>query len=494
MKIVIKTIFRILAVVATLCVVALVAGKFWVIPASIRQRVRRAVGEYWNGRVEIGRVDFAYTGPLTLKDVRLLGPNSKEWLRIDNLTATLRDWPGSMIPLGGTGEHPVLTDLEVRRPVVRAHFIDGKCEVPARELPGEAGELLEKYVDLSSVKITGGRVVYVDRAGQKDGLKEMSLTLQRSGGEVRVLASGRGAGGTFRLAGPLAQKADGTYELRNWSLEAPGGTLSDNLRATVEVRRDERRLIVRDVSAGVGGGRVDGNVILTLDLQKGVSYVGQVRAEGVSMSRFARKFAVSKPPTRGRLEGEVFFSGRNADLYAIGGGGWVFMNDSDVSNFALFGEVWEFAGLGKIEPLRRSDLLARFRLTGPVMVIQKARLTNSLAAFDAQPGGKIDLYNRRLDMYVIAAALNEIRRVLDLLPIPFLKSTTSFTEKLMRLRIKGRWSDPPGKLIRKEPLKDLQEGFAVFVQQSVRSGGQISRQAVEPLKKMFESLTTKPAK
>ncbi len=491
MKTLFKIICRILTVLVVLAAVAALVGKFWIFPDVICDSVRTGIGDYWDGKVEIRRVDFAYTGPLDIRGLKLIDRDGNVWMEIDNITATLSNWPISITGLGGSDKSTVLTGLKVERPVVRARFVDGRCDVPLKQFPPETGNMLDKYVDLESLEIRDAKVACVDRFGESMELEDGTFIIKSRGQKLHAIIGGSGAGVAFRLYGSAAPYKD-AYKLSDWSFEGPRGKLSEDLFAIAAVRRDNLGLVLNKIRGGFCGGWIDGRLTLEVDMESGIRYSGNFSGDGVKIAEFAKKVAIKNPPTRGTLEGRAHFTGQNADLNALAGWGWVFMDDSDASNFALVGDVWKFTGLGEPKALRRSDVLARFKLKGPVVIIQKARLTNPLAAFDIQPGGRIDLYNRRIDMYVVAAAISKTRGVLDLLPIPFIRPTTSFTEKLMRLRIKGHWSEPLAKLIHKEPLKDLQEGLADFLRQSAESGGQITSGVVTPLRKLFDPPATQP--
>ncbi len=80
-------------------------------------------------------------------------------------------------------------------------------------------------------------------------------------------------------------------------------------------------------------------------------------------------------------------------------------------------------------------------------------------------------------MYVRAVPLEKVESIIRQLPI--LDIFFNLKDKLTRLYIKGKWSDPPTKLITKRPIEDIKEGTVGFLQDVVKNGGQISQAMLE---------------
>jgi hypothetical protein len=117
-------------------------------------------------------------------------------------------------------------------------------------------------------------------------------------------------------------------------------------------------------------------------------------------------------------------------------------------------------------------------------------LSNRFSAIEAEPGGRINLRNEQIDLYVVAAPLKTIDRIAA--GIPVVKWFASFKNKLIRLRLKGQWSEPATKLIKKQPLKDIKEGTIDFISSVVDSGGQFTEKLLTGFGLVFETGNGKP--
>jgi hypothetical protein len=61
---------------------------------------------------------------------------------------------------------------------------------------------------------------------------------------------------------------------------------------------------------------------------------------------------------------------------------------------------------------------------------------------------------------------------------------SNIKDKFIRLRVKGKRTDPPIKLIKKEPIKDIKDATIGFFQDAIDNVGQIKKQ----VKKSYRSL------
>ncbi len=132
---------RVLCGAAILFAAIAAATKYLVAPALVRSQAQQALGDYWDGTVEIGQVEFDFTGPVLLRNIVLKDTAGRTWATLNNLTARLDNWPGL---------HPVLADLDGNTLEVRAHFIDGKCRPPLRTPPSPAQV---QHIDSLTVRI-----------------------------------------------------------------------------------------------------------------------------------------------------------------------------------------------------------------------------------------------------------------------------------------------------------------------------------------------------
>ena len=123
------------------------------------------------------------------------------------------------------------------------------------------------------------------------------------------------------------------------------------------------------------------------------------------------------------------------------------------------------------------------------MTIERGHLSNRFSAIEAEPGGTINLKNKEIDLYVVAAPLKNLDKFAG--DVPIIKWFESFKDKLVRLRLKGQWSDPAIKLIKKQPLKDIKEGTIDFIASVVDGGGQFTENLLKGLGLTFDETNGK---
>ena len=101
-----KRLCRILVVLSVLLFCLAAAGKFWIVPAVVRSRVRASLPDYWDGGVEIEEIQFSYTGPTYIRRIDLRDAAGRLWGRAGVVKLILRNWPGV---------HPVLEKIEIEQ-------------------------------------------------------------------------------------------------------------------------------------------------------------------------------------------------------------------------------------------------------------------------------------------------------------------------------------------------------------------------------------------
>ena len=141
-------------VVVVLLAAAAAAAKAWLIPRVIRRQAAARLAERWRGRIEIGRIDFRYFGPLRFGDIAVYDEADRPCLHVDSAVLSLDDWPST---------HPVLAGVEVGEVSVHLYFQDGRLllpVVPAEEEDGDAS--WQQYVRLRRLNVGKLRVTTVD--------------------------------------------------------------------------------------------------------------------------------------------------------------------------------------------------------------------------------------------------------------------------------------------------------------------------------------------
>jgi hypothetical protein len=470
---------------------------------------------------------------LRLENLSIFDSNGVEWFSAKNAQLTLANWPG---------RKPAVTQIELEGPKLRAVTVEGgRFRIPAwlpdgRAIDPNAGpsslqRLAVRDATIAVEDANGPKVVFdklwVDairqaedsyditagRRGPDDsnavavkGLVDpassqvtLSLKADYSAGKQETAIAFAAMGmpqcavegrlvADLALVGhlnkPLELQADGSAKLDGCTLFFREGTLADKLTATAKF--GGRRLDIEQFDAALCKGRVSGYFHADVNENQRMEFRGRVLAVNVNFPEFHSVLAAQEQKaTMGTFTASYDFSGQRNGTRTLNGEGLIFCDDADVSVLPAIPQIFASAGLSQYELLRMSDAEASFKTSGSVVTIERGHISNNFAAIEFEPGGTIDLHARQIDGYVVAAPLSQIAGALEGLPI--INIFARMKDKLMRLRVKGNWADPPGKLITKEPVKDLKESTVGFIQDVVKGGGQFGRGMLDKLGGLFKT-------
>ena len=163
----------------------------------------------------------------------------------------------------------------------------------------------------------------------------------------------------------------------------------------------------------------------------------------------------------------------------------VILNDTGMGAFPITPKIFEFIGLGVGQGKPSADAVMIFSITGPVITIGKARVSSPIGAVKAEPGGTVNAQTGQLDFHVVAAPLEKVEKIIK--SVPAAEYIVNLKDKLARLHIKGHWSEPPEKLISKEPLTDIKDATVGFIQNVTANQGQIPQETFDEFEKLFET-------
>lgn len=518
-------------VLAVLLIV--VAAKAWIVPHIIRYKVEQGLSEFSEGPVTIEHVTMKGWQHVVLEQIRFFDKDEREWLVAEEIRAVLASRPGRW---------PAVTRIEVERPTLRAAVADGgKFSVPARRPKRKAEDPNAGPSSLQRLAIRDATVAVEDANGPKVVFDKLWLDAARQTEDSYEITAGRrGADdsnavavqGRVSLASrnvtlslktdhtvgkqetaialaalgirqyavegrliadlaivghlnkPLELQADGSAKLEESTLFYKDGTLANKLTATAKF--GGRRLDIEQFDAALCGGRASGNFRADVNEASRMEFRGHVLAANVNFPEFASVLtAKAGKATGGTFTASYDFTGQRNGTRAFNGEGLMFFDDADVSVLPAIPQIFAAAGLSQYEPLRTSDAEASFTTSGSVVTIKSGHIANNFAAIEFEPGGTIDLHAKQIDGYVVAAPLSQIAGAVESLPI--IKIFARIKDKLMRLHVKGNWTDPPGKLITKEPIEDLKESTVGFLQDVLKSGGQFGRGMLDRLGGLFKT-------
>ena len=518
------------AVVAAIVVIAVIA-EAWIVPGLVRSKLIQRLSQLNESRVHIGAIRAGYTGPLKIHNLQLYEPNGLKWLDAESISATLANWPG---------RKPTLTDLEIDR--LALQLTPARLNSLARLLHtvGQRAEP-DKKKNLDRLTVTDAAVAIVSAEGYSTVYDNLTFIVRRNNDFYSILlnwlgpqtselliAKGRVNAETLeadislslshsfrrtetavlfstlalprlsadgrltadlKIAGSLKEPAEleqtGTVRFEDWTVLAAQSAICNKLNVAARVQ--SKAFFIEDLSAAVCGGRLAGSFHAELDRLQLKQFAGRIQAENVNMIELSSVLAgpEMKKATRGTMALNYSFTGIGGDLKSIRGEGAALLDDADVSVLPLIPEVFGFLGLKNYEPLKMSDALAEFDTAGPVATIKSARIANRFAALLIEESGTVNLQTGNVDMHVVAAPLKQIDDLFRRLPI--INIFVNLKDKLTRLSVKGHWSDPPGKLIKKEPVKDIREGTVGFLKDVAATGGQFGKKVLARFETLFQN-------
>ncbi|HUU60011.1 MAG TPA: hypothetical protein VMZ50_10730 [Phycisphaerae bacterium] len=525
-----------LVIVVVLVVVLSVAAKYWIIPAVVKWQVRAQLADYWDGEASLADVEFNYSGLIHLGGFSLKDRSGREWLHVGSVTITLRDFPGT---------HPVLTGVEVRDVRAAGHVVDGKIAPPLKPFP-EGESNIGEYIDLQNVSVKpvtitiageGREYVFDDVAfslRQDSGRYAVSLTRRKEGkseildcsgtidaktleanlnvvlkhkldaAEVKDVLAALGQGDTItaecdlavnlsargNLNEPARIRPEGTIRVENGKASTPHGEAVRNLElAAILSGGDEISLKSETLRAEVCGGTIVGRFALAVSPNPGapsVRYSAHLAANNVSVPQAAFVASGKKELTSGTLQASLQVHGEGTDLGGLRGEGIVFIANADLHVMELGRQLFRTAGADPDKIDGGNSVDSAFRMQGLRAIFDKLQVGNNIMALAVEKGGWVDASTQNVDLFVVAAPLGDI-----LSKIPGVSLVSNLTKKLTGVRVRGNLNDPPEKLIRKEPVKDIAEGTMSFFRDLSAGGGKIGSGAANTLKGLFQALEKK---
>jgi hypothetical protein len=507
--------------------VVLVAA--WLIPSVMQHEVRQELTRLFEGPIHIEHVQTSYSGRIVVSGIRFDDRTKKPWLTIEQMTITLADWPSL---------HPTIDVIQIAGMDLQISTKDGKLIPPAVRWP-EPSSNEDKARGLRRLSVERAAVTLVDAQGQELVYEDVKLIVTRktdseyafelrrdagsevfvAGGDVNVQntgldvslkmkhqltkpemtlaftalnmpkASAEGQLGVdLKIEGnldqPLGFHATGNVGLNSGTVFYGERVLAHNL--TLAAQLEGRQLDVNELTTTMCEGSLKGAFHAEVQDDRFVEYRGQLQAKGVSYPELTSVLLTdANEASRGTLSGGYDFSGRFDDANSVHGKGAIFLDDVDVSILPVIPTVFQFLGLSQFTPLKTSDVEAKFDNAGPLVTIESGHVANTFAAVESEPGGTVNLSTEQVDGYIVAALLRQITGPIERLPI--IDIFANLKNKLTRLRVKGRWTDPPSKLIKKEPIKDIKDSTLGFIQDVAKTGGQFGQGILDGLGSLLKT-------
>lgn len=416
--------------------------KYWEGPKFIQKRFGKAVSSFWDGQLGFESIQFKFFDDQCLKGVTFLDNNGRQWAYADTINVALGNWPS---------RNYYLRDIDIDKLIIQLLSDTDKTTFPLKPAFSVSNPKDPNAV-LQSVNINTGSVSLISINGQKIYLGDIFL---------------------------LAKRQQGTFEIST-GINDPG-TL-DNVVFKGTLSKDYLELNNR--SGTFCNGKTKAYLRINNDKSKSSDITGNIRLEEVDMAKVSEIVGNPDRITTGTVTLEYFYSAEKMDLDTLTGHGSLFIDNADMLPIPLLTEISKIIGLKDKEMKTTSDASAIFRSNGPNLEIDQAFFTNQHEAIIVEPGGTIDLKNRTLDIYVTAIHLRQIGDFIR--KVPVVRLFARLKDKLTRLRIQGKWSDPLSKLIKKEPVKDVKEGVVDFFMQIAQTSGELSGPIRKGTKDLFE--------
>ncbi len=450
-------------------------------PLYWRWVTKQFLEEYWTGRIQIRRVEFSWDGTAVLENVSFRDDANREWVHVNRITYSLRDFPSL---------HPVLYEISIDRPQVTAYLDEGLLNLPMRTLGGLLGEeteddeadasALDDYLDVQRVFVNdiSLTVVEADSHFLRERIRPTPIRFLRN---LRFWGTASAGGDIAFRFGPQEQtRARAEFRLRLSRLVVQDlrellhqpplagaetqPLVLDGLVAPKITYHDDT-LRIPWFSARLGPGRLTGRARFHRAADSPLQFEGDLTAKDISLRRFYDAY----DPTQEVHFGRVFalvddIQGNGRDLRALQLDGAIFMDDSDLDGVHVVEDVLETMKVDLRKIRNGSDLRAIFRLRGGVLQFAQARLGNNLVAVLVEPGAAADIPTRQIHMHVLGGWLHDLGK------LPLIGWLARMTNQLTALQITGDWREPQVRIC---PVRNVSAGVEEFFREAVKTGGQL---------------------
>jgi hypothetical protein len=508
----------------------IIISYIWLIPEIIRWRIERQLSEICGGPVHVGLLRINRSGHVFLDSISIYNKSVQKWLSVEKINIALADWPSlsptvQEVRIDALNLQLLSTDRKINFPQVNLpagsndtqedfpvpKIIIKKADVsitdeqdpPIRldnltfsmngtneiyefqlnQTPSEKSQILSTYGRVNFKKENFDVSLRIDHqfTKQEMNLAFMALNVPNLSVEGRLSANLTITGSLNKLSG---FQSDGGVEFSDGVVFFQEHRLANDLTLTAQL--NGQRLDVNECAATVCGGSVKGQFHAKLKDGQFIEYQGYILAMDVNYPKFMSILEENaKEAPTGRFSGNYAFSGLYGDPNSPNGTGLILLKNIDVSILPVIPTIFKYIGLSKLEPLKTSDVEAEFFNKGPLITIKDAHISNPFAAIEFEPGGTVDLNTEQIDGHIVAAPLNQVTGLFEQLPV--IEIFANLKDKLTRLRIKGHWSDPPAKLIKKEPIEDLRDSTIGFIRDVAGTGGRFGQGMINGLGNLLKT-------
>jgi len=516
-----------------LVIVLAIMAKLWIIPSAIRKGITSEINKSWPGRVYIEELRFYFKGRITLGRLLLKDNEGRNALQLKNAKAFLPEILRLNFKVRNLGIASAEVDLypPPAKPETKSnYFLNNFAWLDRGYFAIEQLNIEDISIRLHSTK--DERAIYndlqlsvnksqdsyhillskpsaldpqifslkgVSELSTNNSEFDLSLKTLLKNKDVSIISSFLGIDsslysteGYINLTARLNQNPQepnsinlkGAIDFDNWQILRKDNLLLQNLFAKATL--DSNRCEIQDIRAAICQGTLEGSLTINNWKKRNIaSYAGRISGKEVDLPQLSKCMELPQKLSKGTLSFEYSVIGDTNDLKKLAGEGVVFINDSDLYQLPVISQVFNSVGLKADDFQKATDAMVLFRNNGSVVTIDKGQVANRFWAIRVEPDGAVDVQNKTVDMHVVVIPLGQIEDIVR--KLPFAELFGKLKDKLTRLKVKGKWSDPASKLVTKEPLTDVKEATVGFIRDVVDTGGQITEKMRKPFKEMLDN-------
>ncbi|AQT68044.1 putative protein involved in outer membrane biogenesis [Anaerohalosphaera lusitana] len=513
-------------ITAVIVVLVIILVKYVAGPEIVRSKAAGEIGKMWGGPVRVEGVTFNYTEPILVENIVLSDEQGREWVALRGITVELEG-----LLRGKTGIRGVEVDE-----LVGDVYVDGRQVNAPLKPGGEEKKEKAKPARIDHVRIKDGELRLHTEKGDEAFYDDLSLMAERTAdryeinfeqkrtemGDYALVKGTAGLGGDspdvdlrwegeraltpveaelllglfevdwvetveggakwgFDLRGKIAELEkgliEGRGEIKDLRLVGREDVLIDGGSFIIEGNND--RFEIRDGKANFCCGSLDYNGYVRPGGEHFAEHGGVVKLTNLDLKQLGANVPNVREFSQGSGNFRCEYSMQGGAMETLSGDGALMLEDADLGSMPIISAIFKTLGLGSFDPLASADVATQFTAEGPVLTFQKGQVGSSLAAVNMQEGGTINMQTKHMDFYVVGTVLGEVEDFFGKLPIAEL-----FVEakgKLTRLRVEGKWTDPPMELISKQPLEDVGEATLGFFKGVLDTGGDLGKGVLDVL-------------
>lgn len=468
-----KRILHVLIILGLMGFAGFVTLRYWIGPNIAQDIATDFIQEYWVGSIEIYDVDLdTENNAIVAEGVSLRDSAGREWVRVKNLRFYFRDWPSV---------HPVLYGISIESPQVTVFCDDGNINLPVLAKPRQtqtaAGSSTSVQIEWTDIRDIWLELVQTQVANAIDPsplpeLRNMTVKGYSSlRGFVNFQFKPDDVVAAAELTGQFNVQELKVKDLRELLHLPP---LKDvTLKPFVMSNISSHTLTYNNgvfatpkFSADVGDGKfVLDNFKVAAVPNEPLEINGDLSLQQVPIEPFYSAF----DPTQKVDFGYAFGWLKNIryvenDLKSLKMQGELFFDNSDLQDVNVISSIHGQMKADTKKLKKGSDLYLLFEIRDGYAYVQKGRMGNNLLAIHVLDGSKANITTQEMDMQVVVAMLDDIRKV------PVVGWLIQLNDAVSKLQVSGKWDKPQVKPVL---VDKLDKGTKDFFQGIAKAGGEI---------------------